>query len=510
MVVRAPTIQELEKVAASVGLKMSHEELKEHLDILSANFQAYDLIDRLPDNLPRVVIPRDGGRRVEASENPLGAWYWKTSIKSGDDGPLSGRQVVLKDNINLADVPMMNGASTLEGYVPDFDATVVGRVLRAGGEIVGKAHCEYFCLSGASHTNAKGPVHNPHKRDFSSGGSSSGCGALVASGEVDLAIGCDQGGSIRLPAAWSGCVGMKPTWGLVPYTGIVPIEATIDHAGPITGTVEDNALLLQVLAGADGLDPRQNHTKPDNYSAKLGQDIRGLKIGLVVEGFNRPDSEKSVDEAVRGATEALAKVGAEVAEISIPWHNYAHSIWLGIALEGLTEQMLLRNGAGLNWRGLYSTSFIDFHANWRQRADEFSDSLKSCLLTGQYMLERYHGRYYAKAQNLSRRLRDEYDAALSRVDVLVMPTTPMRATPLPTRDAPRSEYVARAFEMIGNTAPFNATGHPAISVPCGFHDGLPIGLQIIGKHHDEVTLYKVAYAHQCASDWRRIGKDEKK
>ncbi|MGH8425333.1 MAG: amidase family protein, partial [Pseudomonas fluorescens] len=178
--------------------------------------------------------------------------------------------------------------------------------------------------------------------------------------------------------------------------------------------------------------------------------------------------------------------------------------------EGLTEQMLLRNGAGLNWRGLYSTSFIDFHANWRQRADEFSDSVKSCLLTGQYMLERYRGRYYAKAQNLSRRLRDEYDAALSRVDVLVMPTTPMRATPLPTRDAPRSERVARAFEMIGNTAPFNATGHPAISVPCGFHDGLPIGLQIIGKHHDEVTLYKVAYAHQCASDWRRIGKDEKK
>lgn len=504
MAVRVPTIDNLAEVAGSIGLHMAEDELSEHLEILKANFIAYDLIDRLPDNVPEVRTARDGGRPVGPEENGLGAWYWKTSIASGVEGPLSGRQVVLKDNINLAGIPMMNGASTLEGYVPEFDATVVTRILNAGGEIVGKAHCEYFCLSGASHTNAKGPVHNPHKRGFSSGGSSSGCGALVGSGEVEMSVGCDQGGSIRLPSSWSGCVGMKPTWGLVPYSGIFPIEATIDYAGPITTTVENNALLLQVLAGPDGLDPRQSGAPSADYLEALGRDIKGLKIGLVQEGFGRRESEPGVDDRVRAATEALGRLGAEVSEISIPWHNYAHSIWLAIALEGLTEQMLLRNGAGLNWRGLYSTSLMTFHSNWRQRTDEFSDSLKSCFLTGQYMLEKHRGHYYAKAQNLSRRLREEYDAALSSVDVFVMPTTPMRATPIPAIDAPRSEQVARAFEMIGNTAPFNATGHPAISVPCGFHDGLPVGLQLIGRHLDEARLYSVAHAYEVNNDWKAI------
>ena len=161
----------------------------------------------------------------------------------------------MKDNICLAGVPMMNGASTLEGYVPDVDATVVQRILDAGGTIVGKSVCEYFCFSGGSHTSSSGPVHNPHRQGYSAGGSSSGSAALVAAGEVPMALGGDQGGSIRMPASFCGIYGMKPTHGLVPYTGIMPIELTIDHTGPMTATVEDNALLLEVLAGPDGLDP---------------------------------------------------------------------------------------------------------------------------------------------------------------------------------------------------------------------------------------------------------------
>ena len=166
-----------------------------------------------------------------------------------------------------------------------IDATIVTRMLDAGGTIVGKTHCEYFCFSGGSHTCAAGAVHNPHKMGYSSGGSSSGSAVVVATGEVDMAIGGDQGGSIRIPAAFSGIYGMKGTHGLVPYTGVMPIEITIDHTGPMTRNVRDNALLLEVLAGPDGLDPRQGTPKVANYTEALGGGVKGLRIGVVKEGF---------------------------------------------------------------------------------------------------------------------------------------------------------------------------------------------------------------------------------
>src|SRR2546429_6069971 len=201
------------------------------------------------DEVPVVKYPRTPGYRPGPEENRQNAWYRKTSIKGAPSGKLKGKRVAIKDNVMVAGVPMMNGASTLEGYIPEFDATVVTRILDEGGEIVGKTHCEYFCLSGGSHTNATGPVHNPHRMGYSAGGSSSGSAVVVALGEADMAMGGDQGGSIRLPASFSGVCGMKPTWGLVPYTGIMPIEIFVDHTGPMTATVADNALLLEVVAG---------------------------------------------------------------------------------------------------------------------------------------------------------------------------------------------------------------------------------------------------------------------
>ena len=208
----------------------------------------------LPDEKPAVKYPRDGGQRPSADENTLGAWYVKTSIKGKPGGKLAGKRVALKDNVCLAGVPMMVGAAFLEGSVPDIDATIVTRILDEGGEIAGKAVCEYYCVSGGSHTSSTGPVQNPRKHGFTTGGSSSGSAALVAAGEVPMAIGGDQAGSIRIPASYCGIVGMKPTYGLVPYTGIGPLEITIDSAGPMTANVADNALLLEVLAGADGLE----------------------------------------------------------------------------------------------------------------------------------------------------------------------------------------------------------------------------------------------------------------
>ena len=181
----------------------------------------------------------------------------KTSIKGRPGGKLAGRRIALKDNVCLAGVPMMIGADILEGYVPDVDATIVERILDAGGEIAGKAVCEYYCVSGGSHTSATGPVQNPRKPGYSAGGSSSGSAALVAAGDVDMAIGGDQAGSIRIPASHCGIVGLKPTYGLVPYTGIAPLEITLDTCGPMTADVRDNALLLEVIAGPDGIDSRQ-------------------------------------------------------------------------------------------------------------------------------------------------------------------------------------------------------------------------------------------------------------
>ncbi|MGH1479411.1 MAG: amidase family protein, partial [Geminicoccales bacterium] len=257
MTVQRPTHAQLKEIVAEFGMHMSDERIGEFLAIMKETINAYDVVDAMPDFLPSVDYPRTSGHRPSAEENPLNAWYVKTDIKGAPRGPLAGKTIVLKDNVCLAGVPMMNGASTLKGYTPDVDATIVNRILDAGGTIVGKAHCEYFCLSGSSHTNATGHVHNPHKRGYSAGGSSSGSGALVASGDVDMAIGGDQGGSIRMPASFCGCYGMKATHGLVPYTGVMPIENTIDHTGPMTQTVADNALLLEVIAGEDGLDPRQ-------------------------------------------------------------------------------------------------------------------------------------------------------------------------------------------------------------------------------------------------------------
>ena len=504
--VRRPTLEQMHDIVESLHLSMSQGEVAEYMDVLEGTFQAYDRVNQLPDYLPPVRYPRTPGFRPGANENPLNAWAVKTEVRGAAHGPLSGKRVVLKDNICLAGVPMMNGASTLEGYVPDIDATVVTRILDAGGTIVGKAHCEYFCLSGGSHTSALGPVHNPYKHGYSAGGSSSGCGALVGAGEIEMAIGGDQGGSIRMPASYSGCYGMKATHGLVPYTGVMPIEATIDHAGPMTATVADNALLLEVIAGADGLDPRQYDVQVEKYSytTGIGRGVSGMRIGLVTEGFGWPASEPDVDAKVRAAAERLRGAGAIIEPVSIPMHLDGGAIWTPIALEGLVAQMMHGNGMGFNWKGLYTTSLLDAHANWRARADELSRTLKISMLAGEYFIKHHRGHFYAKAQNLGRLLRKTYDEALTRYDLLMMPTLPMKATPLPPNNAPLALWCQRGFEMLPNTCPFDVTGHPAMNIPCGMSDGLPIGMMLVGKHYAETTIYRAAHAFEQLGDWRNF------
>ena len=504
MTVQRPTHAQLKEIVGELGMNMSDARVQEFLDVMQGTLDAYDVVDAMPDHLPPVLYPRTAGHRPSPEENPLNAWYVKTEVRGAPRGPLHGRTVALKDNVCLAGVPMMNGASTLKGYTPDVDATIVTRLLDAGATITGKAHCEYFCLSGGSHTNATGPVVNPHKPGYSAGGSSSGSGALVANGDVDMAIGGDQGGSIRMPAAYCGCYGMKPTHGLVPYTGVMPIETTIDHTGPMTQNVRDNAVMLQAIAGADGLDPRQYEPQVDDYTGAIGRGAGGLRIGMVKEGFGRENSEADVDAKVQAGAELLRRLGATVDEVSIPAHLNGPAIWTPIALEGLTNQMMLGNGMGTGWKGMYTTSLLDFHANWRSRADELSDTLKICMFMGQYYLKHHRGHYYAKAQNLARQLREEYDKMFGAYDLLLMPTLPIKATPLPPPDAPLSLYCQRAFEMLANTCPFDVTGHPAMSIPCGMSDGLPVGLMLVAAKWREATIYRAAAAFEQADDWRRL------
>jgi amidase len=502
--VKAPTAAQLGEVAAELGFHFSAADLEAHREALLASFGAYNLVDRLPDEVPPVRWPRLPGRRPAAEENRYGAWYVKTEVMGAASGKLAGKKVALKDNICLAGVPMMNGASTLEGYVPEIDATVATRILDAGGTIAGKTVCEYFCFSGGSHTSASGPVHNPHRIGCSAGGSSSGSAAVVAAGEVPMALGGDQGGSIRIPAAFCGIYGLKPTHGLVPYTGIMPIELTLDHTGPMTATVEDNALLLEVLAGPDGLDPRQYGAAAKPYREALGRGAAGLRIAVVEEGFGHAQSLPQVDAVVREAAERYRGLGATVETVSIPMHKIGGAIWLPVAAEGALMQMMQGNGFGFNWQGLYVTSMLDFHSGWKNRADELSDTLKNTMLLGHYMATRYRGRYYAKAQNLVRRLRRAYDEVLARCDLLLMPTLPIVATPLPEANAPVGEILQRGFEMLANTAQFDCTHHPAMSLPCGLCDGLPVGLMLVGKAFDEETIYRAAAAFERGVDWKSI------
>ncbi len=504
MTVKRPTPAQIREIGASFGMSLTDEDVAFFLPFINASAAAYDALQFLPDDLPTVKYARTPGYFPEGAENPLNAWYVKTEIKGAKSGKLAGKTVAVKDNICLAGVPMMNGATALEGYVPDVDATVVTRILDAGGTILGKVQCEYYCFSGMSHTSSKGPVHNPRKMGYSAGGSSSGSAAVVAAGDVDMALGCDQGGSIRMPAAICGVYGMKPTHGLVPYTGIAGMDPVIDHVGPMTATVTDNALLLEVLAGADGIDPRQKNPSVKPYTEALREKVTGLKIAVVKEGFTHPVSDPTVNEKVKSAAALFEKLGATVDEVSLPMHNIAYAIWAPIAFEGATELMMKANGFGVGNGGLYIPSLLEAHAAWRQHADDLPDTVKVGMLGGEYFHKHFRGRFYAKARNLLPRAIAGYDAMLKNFDLLLMPTVPVKTAALPGPDSPREYALQRSFETLFNTAPFDATGHPAMSVPCGTIDGLPVGMMLVGKHFDEMTIYRAAYAFEQATDWTKL------
>src|SRR5215207_7653347 len=481
MAVQRPGPEDLAAIASQFHFSIPQERMPAFEVLVEGFLAPYDRLDELQEPKRQPRYPRDGGAAPRPEDNRLGAWAWRVRIEGADGGPLAGRTVAIKDNVAVAGVPMRNGTALLDGYVPDEDATVVERVLDAGATILGKSVCESLCFSGGSHTADSGPVRNPYDPTRSTGGSSTGSAALVAGGEVDLAIGGDQGGSVRIPSCWSGIYGLKPTWGLVPYTGAFPIEASLDHLGPMAATTRDVALLLSVLAGPDGLDPRQHAgLQATDYLGALTGDVAGLRLAVV-----------------REAARAFERLGAKVEEVSIPWHRDAMAVWNAIAVEGATAIMVAGESMARGAKGHYATSLVDaFGEGRRARGDRLSETVKLTVLAGQWMAEAHRGRYYAKAQNLARSATAAYDEVLAGHDLLVMPTLPLKATELPESGCPMEVYVARALEMIPNTAPFDVTGHPAMNVPCAMSQGLPIGMMLVGRHADEATVLRTADAFE--------------
>jgi amidase len=280
----------------------------------------------------------------------------------------------------------------------------------------------------------------------------------------------------------------------VPYTGGFPLDPNLDHLGPMARSVEDTALLLEVIAGPDGIDIRQagNRLQAQPYSKALNGDVKGLRLGLLEEGFGTPHAEKDVDEAVTETARALERLGCVVGKVSVPWHREAPAIFGAIGNEGISAT-IMNNGVGTGMDGQFALSLIDSFARGRiARADDLPDQIKFSLLIGQYMREVYHGRYYAKARNLTRALRAAYDEAFSKWDLLVMPSTPMKSIALPRQG--NADDMRAAFAVADNTSAFDLTGHPAISLPCAMSEGLPVGMMLVGRLGEDSAVLKASHA----------------
>ena len=503
MALRLPTDKDLQELAQTNHFRLSEEELAAFQQQMAGMFEPYERLHQMPEPRdPLKYQSRDPGRRPPREEDPFNAIIRRISLKGAPSGKLAGKRIGLKNNIGVAGMPMTNASLVMEGYVADADATIVTRLLDAGAEIVALLNMENFAFA-SGNTSAFGPILNPHNPEHVAGGSSGGSCAALYYDDIDITFGADQAGSIRIPAAWCGVVGLKPTHGLVPYTGIFGLDHTVDHAGPISRTAADAALTLEVVAGKDPFDPRQGQVPLQPYTDVLSRGVSGLRVGVLSEGFGREASESDVDEAVRNAVDQFVELGADITEVSVPEHSDAAAICWPILVEG-TNALIQSNGMGYHWQGLYDPALVEsLGKSLQAQSNDLPATLKLVLLVGTYMSEKYHGQMYAKAQNLRRVVRAAYDRALEQVDVLAMPTSPVKA-PKQTELEVLGTGGQGAMDLAGNTAPFNATGHPALSIPCGKSDGLPVGLMLVGRHFDDATLLQAAHAFEQHVDWETL------
>jgi amidase len=502
-----PSLEALRSISNDYGLRSSDEDLLVYIESTIHELEQLKAVDDWSNPLVHEASHSYKGRKshkAKDEENPLNAWYQITNISNphATSNLLSGYKVGVKDNISIAHVPMMAGSRILEGYVPDLDATVVKRILDHGGIISGNTTCENLCLSGSSFNTVYGPVRNPWNPDYSAGGSSSGSGVVVATGEADVALGADQGGSIRIPSSSCGIVGLKPTHGLVPYTGCIAMEQTLDHVGPMARTVSDCARLLTAVAGFDDRkDPRQpscGFHAPNFVQQVASAKPHSLRIGILKEGFN--ECKENVIEAVQHAIGLIKSSNQflKVAEVSIPEHDKAMLAYGPVVFFGFMNSFVDGAGVGTGTGGIHSPALYQkLHEGFQTHAHTLHPLAKSSMLSGAYVKK--HGGHkmftsYAKGQTWGWVLAKEYDKALSEYDVLIMPTLPCIPARILGEDAPIKENLESTANMIRNTAPFDLTHHPALSMNAGYDSetGLPIGMQLVGRLWDDATVLKAA------------------
>lgn len=488
------SIAQLAGYAQQRGLPAEPEDLAAYQQSVSELLRHIDCLDEIagpPESPSRAASWRYANR----TEDPLSAIVTFCDVEQAEDGPLRGKRIGIKDNIAVAGVPLTNGGARVPTVIPTEDAVVVERLLGAGGQITAKTNMADMAI-GLGDTSAFGVCRNPHDSRFLAGGSSSGSAAAVAAGIVDMAMGTDGSGSIRIPAAWCGIVGMKATCGLVPSYGTGSVDHTTDYVGPMTSTVADNALMLEVVAGSDWRDPRPVHGEPvptAGYRDVAALGAAGLRIGIVTEALGQSGCATDVLKTFGEAQELFSRLGAQVVPVSVPLWTHTAAISAAIFAFSLAA-MVDSFGQGYGHLGRIDTHLMEAAATqYRLSGREFPVVWRSVLLAVDHLKQTRDGLHFGRAQNLRLELRRQVDSALSELDLLITPTTPIGPVPVAEPLPAATELATR------NTRAFNLTGHPAVTVPSGTNDaGLPVGVQIAGRWFDERTVYQAAFAYEQA------------
>jgi aspartyl-tRNA(Asn)/glutamyl-tRNA(Gln) amidotransferase subunit A len=456
-----------------------------------------------------VDVCRDALARVSASDPALHAFHTVTAdralARAADldrdrdrwrTAPLAGVPVALKDNLCTRGVQTTAASKILESFVPPYDATVVERLERAGAVIIGKTNCDEFAMGSSTENSAFGPTHNPWGIDRTPGGSSGGSAAAVAARMAPLALGSDTGGSIRQPAAFCGIVGLKPTYGRVSRYGLLAFASSLDQIGPMTLTVHDAAIALNVIAGGDTADATSASEPVPDYTTALTGDVRGVKIGVPWKLFGEATGvDAEVMAAFRTALDALAARGATMVDIELPHARHAIAAYYLVATAEASSNLARYDGVrfGLRAPGALDAMYA------RTRALGFGAEVKRRIMLGTYVLSAgYYDAYYLKAQQVRTLIARDYERAFERVDAVAMPTSPTPAFRIGERVAdPLQMYLADVFTVSANLA-----GLPAISVPCGFAAGqAPVGLQLTGRRFDEAALLRFGDAYERDTAW---------
>ncbi len=416
---------------------------------------------------------------------------------AGEDGPLLGIPMAVKDIICTEGVRTTCASRILEDFVPPYDATVMRLLRQAGAVLLGKTNMDEFAMGSSTENSAFFPTRNPWDLERVPGGSSGGSAAAVAAGECLFAVGSDTGGSIRQPASFCGIVGLKPTYGRVSRYGLVAFASSLDQIGPLTRDVTDAALVLEVIAGHDPLDSTSADVPVPPYSHSLTPDLRGLRVGVPAEYFIE-GMEPGVEAAVRTACEVLAGLGAEVRNVHLPHTEYALPTYYLIAPAEASANLARYDGVKYGYSRPDAADIWEAYRLTRQ--DGFGPEVKRRIMLGTYALSAgYYEAYYLKAQKVRTLIKADFDRVFKEVDVIAAPVSPTVAFRLGEKvDDPLQMYLSDVF-----TLPVNLAGLCGVSVPCGFSDGLPVGLQLIGRPFDEATILRVAYAYEQATEWHK-------